>query len=557
MRRAMSCVCVGLLMAASAGAQEPERRSRVDPVEPLWQALHAPVRGSEARDAQIRAALDHLRSADDLRRALLLNGWRDGDQDQEIAAVDARHRSAVVDRFARAVRNGLRQKDLDGRLAALALIGSLDPGVRGNGNESLARDFTGDLAELIRFGPAVVCEPAARTLGLIIPEPRAAVAALEALLHDPDPHLRAVAGETLGALVVTALPRDPAQTEHEDVIRAACAVAPVAAGGVTDAVTEVRYRCVEALGHAAEALGALVADVADADEIEDWQAYQHEVETERSALRPLAVALRDQCGALARASGDSDVGVRILARHALEDIAAARVRWLRRASSAVEVPAGQGDPGSASRSATFLLDEPLLAGLRTALPALTKGVTDPDAAARRAAIDALEALGQQASSAAPALVGALSDPDRFVRWSAARALGKAHPTDMAAAVAALAHLLGSSDTDLRLAAASALSAFGPAARPALPALAEAAQAREPQVRLAVLRVLESIGSDDAAALAVLSAARDDSDARVRQLAAVVLDKVGQSRTDAVKALMRPSARVEETPLKTVESVRPR
>jgi len=412
MRLPKSFVCVGLLVAASAWAQEPERRPRADPVELLWQALRAPVRDTKLRDAQLRAAIDRLRSPDDLRRALLLNVWRDRDQDEDVAAVDARHRAAVVERFERGVRSLLRQGDLDVRLATLKALGALDRNVRGKGDEPLAQDFTGDLAELTRVGPALLREQAARTLARVAPEPKAAAAALVALLHDPDPGLRAVAGEALGALVATSLSRDPARTgsggRHEHVIRAACAVVPAAAGGLTDPVTEVRRRCAEALGHAAEALAAVVADAAAEDEVEDWEAYQQDVEEEREALRPLAVELRDQCGVLAQASGDADARVRILARHALEDVAEARVRWLRRASSALAAPEGQGDPAAADRSAAFLLNEPLLAGLRQALPALTAGVQDPDVEARRAAIDVLETMGRQAALAAPALVVALS-----------------------------------------------------------------------------------------------------------------------------------------------------
>jgi len=300
-----------------------------------------------------------------------------------------------------------------------------------------------------------------------------------------------------------------------------------------------------------------VADAAPAEEVEDWQAYHRDVDEERAALQPLGVALRDQCGALARASGDTDARVRVLALHALEHVADARVRLLRRASSAVAPPAGQGDEAAATRSAAFLLEDPLLVGLRQALPALAECVEDPDVEARRAAIDVLEALGRQAVSAAPALVGALGDRDRFVRWAAARALGKIRPANAEAVVAGLARLLGDTDSDLRLAAAAALSAYGPVARAALPALVAAAQAPEPELRLAALRALESIGSNDTAALTVLSAALNDDDGRVRRAAAEALENVSPPRNAAVNALLRPSPREEGAPAKAVGSVRPR
>jgi HEAT repeat protein len=556
MRLLTSCVCVCLLVAGSARAQDLEPRPRTDPVELLRQALRAPVRGPAARDLQMKAAVDALQSPDELQRALQLNGWRDGDPDESIASVDARRREIVVERFERAVRSALRQDALEGRLAAVKMIAALDPELRGRAAGSLARDFTGDLAELTRSGPAALREMAALTLGRVSPEPAAAAAALAVLLRDPDARLRAAAAEALAAMVTTAVRLAPGRGASDEVSAAVCAAVPVAAGGLGDGSADVRQHCVEALGHAAEALGLLTADALPAEEVEDWAAYQRQVEEERAALRPLLAALRDQAAALARGAADADVRVRIPARHALEDVAAARLKLLRRASSALAAPPGEGDPAAAA-TAAFLLEDPLLVGLRQALPALTAGVGDADMEARRAAIDALEALGRHAAPAAPALVTALSDRDRFLRWSAARALGKVRPPDAASVVPALARLLADGDCDVRLAAAAALGAYGPGARAALPALAEAARARDPELRLAALRALDSIGSDDAAALAVLTAAQTDADARVRRLAEEVRERLGPSPRDAANALLRPAPRQEGPPVKAVGSVRPR
>jgi HEAT repeat protein len=531
-------VCL-LVAGSAAGAQEP----RVDPVDFLWQTLRAPADGPAARDAHLRAAVGRLRNSDELLRALLLTEWRDHDLDEGVAAVDARNRAAVVERFERALRTALHQNEPEGSKAAIQTVGSLDVRLAGQGTSPLARAFTGDLVELTRSGPAPLRELAARTLGRMNAEPGAAGPALGALLNDPDPHLRAVAAESLVALIATALRLDPSRIGHdgghEDAVRAACAAVAPAAGGLVGTGVEVRRRCGEVLAGAAETLAALAGDAATPEEVENWTAYQHGVEQERTALQPLAAALRGKCAELTHASGDSDAQVRLLARRALENVAEARVRLLRRAASALAAPDGEGDPASGHRSAAYLQDDPFLAGLREALPALTAGVEDPDVKGRRAAIDVLEAMGRQAASAAPALVNALSDRDRFVRWSAARALGKVRPANADPVIAALARLLADPDGDLRLAAAAALGAYGPGARAALPALVEAAKAREPELRLAALRALESIGSDDSNALAVLSAALGDSDGRVRQAAADALQKVAPSRREAVDALLRP------------------
>jgi HEAT repeat protein len=535
-------VCL-LVAASSAGAQEPEPRPRVDSVELLAQALRAPARGEAPRDAQLKAAVEQLLGPDELLRALLLNCWRDHDLDERLAAVDARHRAAIVERLERTLRFALHQNDPEGRRTAIKTVGSLDMRLAGKGDEPLARAFTGDLAELTRSGPAPQRELAARTLGHVNPEPAAAASALGVLLKDPDPRLRGVAAEGLLALVATALRLDPSHLGsdggHEDAVRAACAAVPPAVGGLGDGSAEVRRRCAEVLGAAAEALAALAADAAAPDDVEDWTEYQRGVEKERAELQPLAAGLRGRCGELSHAAGDSDAQVRVQARHALEELAEARVRLLRRAASAVAPPEGEGDAASGRRSAAYLLEDPLLAGLREALPALIAGVGDPDVKGRRVAIDVLEAMGRQAASAAPALVGALSDRDRFVRWSAARALGKVRPANAELVIAPLARLLADPDGDLRLAAAAALSAYGPSARAAVPALVDAARSSETELRLAALRALESIGCEDESALTVLNAALGDSDGRVRRAAAEALQKVSPARREAVDALLRP------------------
>jgi HEAT repeat protein len=392
-------------------------------------------------------------------------------------------------------------------------------------------------------------------------EPGAAAAALGKLLGDPDAGRRAAAAQALGALLTTAVNRDAEQDVHDlphrQVVRAACAVVPVAGRGLADGSAPVRLHCGEALGRAAEVLGELVDDPSAAGEVEDWPAYQREVEAERAALRPLIAAMTAQSPAMASAAADPDIRVRLVARHALEDVAGARWRLLRRASSAVAAPQGVTYGSAGDRSAEFLMEDPLLAGLRQALPALAAGAQgDPDVRGRRAAIDVLETLGRPAAPAALALLAALADHDRFVRWAAARALGKIRPANTEVVIPALARLLKDGDLDLGLAAVNALRAYGPAARPALPALSAAARAHEPEMRLAVMRALESVGGDDAAALAVLSAALTDPDGRVRQAAGQVLETIGPSRREAADALLRPSQK-EGTGPKVVGSVRPR
>ncbi len=161
MRRPWGYVGLFVFMVpALAAAQEPE--SRADPVEQLRQALRVPLREATARETQVRAAITRLRSLDQLERALLLSAWRDRDYEERVAAADTQLRAVVVERFERSLRAALRPDDADGQLEALRTLAGLDPSLRGAGDLPLRRDFTADLAVLLRSGPSTVREHAAR-----------------------------------------------------------------------------------------------------------------------------------------------------------------------------------------------------------------------------------------------------------------------------------------------------------------------------------------------------------------------------------------------------------
>jgi HEAT repeat protein len=529
--RLATCCAVALVLATTAvvSGQEPERPD--DPVKRLGQALRAPARDAAMRETQLQAAVQRLNTLDEMRHALQLSDWHDLDSPEDIAAADSRQRTALVERFERTLRAELRENDQIRRLAAVRLLGELDTKLCGVDGAPLTRAFGRDLGDLTGPGPASLRELAAHTLGRTSPDAGPAAATLGGLLSDADARLRAAAAEALGGLVRTAVAAAMAPAGRDmgnvEVIRTAAAVAPAATRGLTDASGDVRRLCSEALTQVAEAFAALVAETPPAEEIDDWPEYQHEVEQERAALRPLITAVRDLSVELARSAADTEAPVRIQTRHTLECLAGVRLRLLKRASSAVAAPDGRGDAAAANQSAQFLLDDPLLDALRRALPALGGAVNDdPDVESRKAAIDALEALGRPAAPAVPALLTALRSSDRFLRWSAARALGRVRPTNAEPVVNALTALLHEHDRDLELAAISALAAYGTAARSAVPALLNVPHGQEIVLRLAVLRALASIGSDDPASLGALNAALTDPDGRVRDTAASLLEKVG-------------------------------
>jgi HEAT repeat protein len=299
--------------------------------------------------------------------------------------------------------------------------------------------------------------------------------------------------------------------------------------------------------------------------------YRDEVKGERKLLSPLMDSLRDEASGLARAARDADVIVRVLSLRALEQIGYSREKLIRRYTTMPREPEDSESPKSGEESqkktelpgaggGTLLVQmapaavplprrdvlrpDPLLAGLREAVPALIQSLSDPDVRARLAAVDALEMLGPDALDAAPALTRALADRDLFVRWAAARALGRMVPPDedtpvpgvLVAAVPAIARLLCDPDLDLRLAAAAALGRFGPAAREAVPALAETVNKGDVEIRVAAIDALSSIGPDAAPAIPALVQALSYTDPRVRAAAAGLLGRFGPVARQAADAL---------------------
>src|SRR5205814_9117493 len=121
--------------------------------------------------------------------------------------------------------------------------------------------------------------------------------------------------------------------------------------------------------------------------------------------------------ALAQASVDANPGVRFLAARTLEAIGDVRQRYLKMETPPPPPPEIRkigGLPGrtsvvTAALTAAGMNDtsaseegdakDPLLEGLRQALPALAARLNDPDVLVRRSAVDALETLEQEAAPA--------------------------------------------------------------------------------------------------------------------------------------------------------------
>jgi len=504
-----------------------------DPVEALRQGLMAPTRSAEQRDQAIAPTCHAIRGISDLRRALVLQEWRDTDADTEIARIDRRHRAALLAQMEQAVRHVLSQGDATGQIAVIDMIADLGCRVRGVGtSDGLARGFSGDLARLVREGATPVREAAARALGKINPDPDAALPALAGLLASEDASQRHVAATTLanimkvsGQLACAVSSPTMAVAHAGDVGGVGRAVLPVAGRALTDASPLVRRRAAEAMGWAATAASAQVTESRPTDDMFDPAGHRQQLAEERARLEPFLVALKDQGPSLAQALGDNDPQVRALVRRTLEVLADARLQWLKRYRS------------EAASDAPALLC-PLDAVFATALPALSEGLGLPDRSARLTTVNIMETLGPVAAPAAPALVKVLADPDRFVRWAAARTLGKIAPHSADVAVPALATLLSDGDLDLRLAALEALGHHGPAAASAAPLLIQMLCSTDAtDARLAAARVLEKIGScSGPVAVPALIACLSDADFQVRHTAAEVLGRFGPAARPAVDAL---------------------
>jgi HEAT repeat protein len=520
------------------------------PVDEIRLLLKAPTPDLAARDQQLAAQVKQLATVSDLRRALILNEWRDLDSDPQLAATDRRHRADIARRFEKVIRDVCRQGDATSRLALLNMLTEMGASPRAVGSsQSLTRDFALEVAALTTKGDLGIREVATRTLGRINPDLDLALPQLNDLLSAPEPSLRLAAADSLASLVgvmadLASEGHNPLGVEatRKELVAVGRGVVPLAGRGLGDVDADVRSRCAAALGQAAAALRKQVPGQLPTDAASAQDEYQHRLEEERAELLPLITALKNQGTALTHALADPDTKVRLLARRALEDLTDPQLRLLERANNIV----ANSSPASPTRlkPTQFVLTssgmrDPLMEGLQETVVALATGLKDGDVRARRAALDVLETLGPAAAPAAPALVEALSDRDLFVRWAAARTLGKISPVAAESAVPALAKLLADGDGDLRLAAARALERYGPAAKTAMPELIEAFKSADAEQRVAAIQTVGSIGGDEAKkALAALTAALADADARVRVAAAEVLAAFGPAAHDAVEALRK-------------------
>src|SRR5438552_5641348 len=241
----------------------PADRFPPDPVDELRRELRATLQDLKERDPELARRVDKLedenkkrdelnlsrdrilgrqikalKSIADMRRALLLNAWRLDQSRDEMYEVDRKNRNLLADQFISAVRKTLQQGSVTARLAALNAVAEVGTSARSPEDPvGIGRALQGDLAELTHADEEeAVRVAAARTLGQIFPEPKAAAKALGELLDSRNVAERRAAAEgllsmmkVLAQLTSDNEPSGKIVAGRPDVTAAGQAVLPVAA----------------------------------------------------------------------------------------------------------------------------------------------------------------------------------------------------------------------------------------------------------------------------------------------------------------------------------------
>ncbi|MBY0528115.1 MAG: HEAT repeat domain-containing protein [Gemmataceae bacterium] len=577
-----------------------------DAVDELKAALRVPVRDSannpeelKFRRANLEKRLKALKVGE-LRRAIALQEWRDLDtSDPGVANIDSRIRQQLINRLTSVLSDAITKGSTAAKLAAITEIAEIGYSIRSGEARTdvgekrtpeqaarelrggLGRQFGPELALAMRDPSPLVRAAAARAMGKINPEPKLATQALGELLTSGDAPERLAAGEGLAGMVQTMLLLNKGtrntgvEATPEDMAQVNLSVVTVGGKGLSDADPAVRQACLEAVRWSAMLVIALVPDAQRGpefpppgrkpteEELKEIEAYRRAVEAERRTVLPIFRALNAQVPAIVRQLSDPRMDIRILAAHALEQMAVAEQALTRKAESVPQVDRPKGDArqrgreprshghgvvqvsapvtvAQAEKPKDAFADDPLRQGLLDALPALAvRAVRDPSARVRLAAIDAIEPLGPQAAPVVLTLVRATTDPSLFVRWASARVIGKIGVVDdevTAATVPALVRLLCDPDLDVELAAINALAQYGAAAAGAVPALTQAVNGGDAERRTTAIHALQSIGNDAEPAIPALALALGYDDTRVRKAAAEALGQFGTLAKAAIPAL---------------------
>jgi HEAT repeat protein len=543
-------LALGLLLLAGTVALAQD-----DPVDELQSALAIRLEDltnpTEAvvnfRREYLQKKINNLHTIGQLRRALALEDWK---------PMDTGMRKLVAERFTNAIQRVIQKGEPTARMAAANLIAEIGPTIRAvdpADRAGFTRSLTKQVIELAKDPVPEVQQEALRALGNINARPRDAFPVLVDSVEHAKLGSRRQAAAAFGQMVrvvgfLQKRGRTAAGIEstRPEVIEVAEAAAAGASYGLADPDPLVRRYCLEAIDESAKATADMIPDpysrkdfppegrpLSD-DERKEIQATQGVVLREANELGKVFKAFQKEAPLLGRNLHAAEPAVISEAMRAVENVATARIRMIRRVISAPAVD--KADETERRKLLTGL--DPLAFFLEdNHLQSISRLVHAPDPRFRRTAVDILELLGEDAQRALPVLADALGDPDRFVRWASARAIGHIGPRQAPFAVPGLAKLLSDTDDNVRLAASATLEAMGAAAKDAMPALLKAIATGDAETRVAAMYILISIGAEnDGPAVPALIESLGATDQRVRRAAADVLGKLGPIAAPAEAAL---------------------
>jgi HEAT repeat protein len=561
-----AALAVALCVPAAGVADVP-----ADPVEKLRQAL-------QQNSDSVAESAGKIQDLGDLSRALLLREWRANNLDPNWQRQEQRVWSDLAERFTRAVKDELQDKDSTRRLAAVAFLGNLAVSGRDAGSQDTIQ------AELLRERMSALAKPLAdligndqtptvraaalRALGRINPDLRVAVPLLDALLFAMPPGdaaSRRAAASALADLLqgggqlekkswmqliaarqrLRRIERDPtaapadlkalgdevqrSRTQQEAVVKGLALFSRQAGRTLADPDAEVRRHGAGAVGEAATLLKNMEVRAPEPDELPGD--YRKELAEQGQMLASLAEAVASQVSALAdRAVSDTDLDACLAAAGALEEIGEARGHLLDAQAAAFVRPRPVPPPPSPPGMGKDQLEAvPPPASKQSAAPpqlGLDKPLTE---ALRRAAAP----LGKR-----------LSDKDVPLRQRLALLyVLETLEADGAPAAEAVTGRLKDDDPFVRWAAVRALGRMalkGDTADKAVVGLAPLLKDGNADVRNTSAAALAGYGPAARGAAGALAAAvKDkDADADLRALAIGALVAIGaDARKEALPALV--------------------
>jgi HEAT repeat protein len=564
-------------------------RGANDPIEDLRRDLGVRVydpggnpEALAARRKTLTADIAQLRGVGDMRKAAMLNEWRDQDEDRAIATIDRAARDGLMHKLRQVLRDAMKSGDQTARLAAATMVGDMGVSIRGpswptraadNTHEGIVISVTGD--KLVMKGTSIDTSEHTFTLptdATILLDGKPAI--LNDLTPGQDIRVTQKAGDTAqltkieartgkpdpGGFSRTMAPDLANLIEHDPdpAVRSAAAQAlaninpppPVAAGALRSLLNNndpvLRRAASSSLTNLMQRISQL-NPVHGSKNILGIEATPAEiVQTGRAVVPVAAIGLADPDPQVRRNSADA---IR-LAGVALLDMLPTPED--RRIVMPPENPLKRQPLGLSETTPEDV--RPLAQALLLQATTVARASRDPDEGVRLRACRALEDMaiarqritGKGGSDITFPPPGGddggssrLDTRHEYVAFARAQTQPQTAAQAIKATLATVPKNLLDPDVAVRLAALDYLEMLGPDAAPAAPAIIAAFRDPNLFVRWAATRVLGKIGpvhlNESIPALARLLS---DPDLDVRVTAAAVLEHFGNDAAPAADAIAR-------------------